>query len=110
EENTCEYGVADQHCEQRLNDRRRGGLADTFRAAFDVESGVARNRDHDPGEDYTFDHSRIQIPGVSAFERTHDVAGGVEIEREFANRPTSKHADVISENGQRWKHDQHGKE
>src|SRR6267378_6709668 len=49
--------VRDEHREQRLDDGRGGGLSNTFRAAFDVQSGVACDRDHDPGKDHTFDHS-----------------------------------------------------
>src|SRR5207302_10173448 len=109
-ENPGEDGVSYEHCQECLNNGCGGGLSDTFRPAFDVQSRVARDRDDDPGEGPALDHSRIQIPGLSAFECTHNVTGGVEIKRESANRPAAKHTDVVSENRQRWKHDKHGKE
>ena len=83
-------------------------MADTFGAAFDMQTGVTSDGDDDPRKDGAFDHAGIQIPGIGTLQRAQHVTGGVEIEREPANGPTAKNANVISENGEGRKHDEHG--
>ena len=95
---------------KRLHNCRCRRLADAFRAAFDMETGVARDRDNEPGEDRALDHARIQIPGVRGLQGAHDVTGGVEIERETANGPAAENADVISHDRERRQHHEHGEE
>src|SRR5207253_2389295 len=107
-ENPGQDCVGDQHGEKGLDDRGGGGLADTFGAAFDMQTGVTSDGDDDPREDGALDHAGIQIPGIGTFQRAQHVTGGVEIEREPANGPTAKNANVISENGEGRKHDEHG--
>ena len=75
-----------------------------------MQSGVARDRDDDPGEDHALDHSRIQIPGVGALQSAQNITGGIEIERKTTNGPAAKDADVIAEDRQGRQHDKHCEE